>query len=60
MSYAIDFAPHLPMALLWGFAIAALALSLYAIVTGARGAWVRLLAFVFLIAALANPLFARG
>jgi hypothetical protein len=57
MSYAIDFAPHLPMALLWGFGVAALALSLYAIVTGARGAWVRLLAFVFLIAALANPLF---
>ena len=57
MSYAIDFAPHLPMALLWAAALTALALSLYAIVTGAQGAWVRLLAFAFLILALANPLF---
>src|SRR5271155_1685903 len=57
MNYAIDFAPHLPMALLWTAALVALALSLYAIVTGAQGAWGRLVPFAFLVRALSNPLF---
>ncbi|HUO93829.1 MAG TPA: hypothetical protein VMU22_12945 [Rhizomicrobium sp.] len=57
MSYAIDFAPHLPMALLWTASVAALAICLYAIFTGARGGLMRLLAFAFLLLALANPLF---
>jgi hypothetical protein len=57
MSYAIDFAPHLPVALLWTAAGVALAICLYAFFTGARGAPMRLLAFAFLLLALANPLF---
>jgi len=56
MSTAIDFAPHLPLFVLWLLGGIALALSLFAIFARARGAWVRLLAFAFLIAALANPL----
>src|SRR5215469_10339373 len=57
ISYAIDFAPHVPMALLWAAGILALVLGVYGFLAGARGAWVRLLAFAFLIGALANPLF---
>jgi hypothetical protein len=56
MSYAIDFAPHLPMVFVWLCAGLAFALSLFAIATRARGAWLRLLAFAFLIGAIANPL----
>ncbi len=56
MSYAIDFAPHLPMTLIWLCIGLALVLGLYAIFARARGGWIRLAAFVFLIAAIANPL----
>lgn len=57
MSYATDFAPQIPAALLWGLAAAAVALGVYALFARARGAWLRLLAFALLLGALANPLF---
>ena len=56
MSYAIDFAPHLPLALLWGLIAAAAMMTVYAFAARARGAWARGLAFAILLAALANPL----
>ena len=56
MSTAIDFAPHLPLFVLWLLGGIGLVLSLFAIFARARGAWIRLLAFAFLVAALANPL----
>lgn len=37
MSYAIDFAPHLPVALLWLLGLAAFGLGIAAIVLRARG-----------------------
>ena len=59
MSYTVDFAPHIPLSLLWALAAAALVLVVYALYARARGAWIRFLAFALLIAALANPLFVR-
>ena len=56
MSYAIDFAPHVPMWLLWGLAGLAALVTLYAFVQRARGAWARVLAFGVVLLALANPL----
>ena len=56
MTYAIDFAPHFPMAYVWLAGAAALVIGLFGILSRARGAWLRLLAFAFLIAAIANPL----
>jgi len=56
MNYAIDFAPHIPPALLWLLACIAGALFIYALLMRARGAWVRALAFAIILLALANPL----
>ena len=52
----IDFAPFVPMPLLWGTIALALVVTLYAFLSRARGAWARLLAFAALILALSNPL----
>ena len=59
MHYTIDFAPHLPLALLWILAIAAAGLTILSFVLRARGAWARGLAFAIVLAALANPLIVR-
>ena len=56
MSYAVDFAPHVPLWLLWSVGGAALLVTLYAFLQRARGAWARGLAFVVVLLALANPL----
>ena len=56
MSYAVDFAPHVPLWLLWSFGGAALLVTLYAFLQRARGAWARGLAFVVVLLALSNPL----
>ena len=56
MTYAIDFAPHLPLIYIWLAAGIAAALALLSFFLQARGAWIRLLAFALLLAAVANPL----
>jgi Na+-translocating ferredoxin:NAD+ oxidoreductase RnfD subunit len=56
MNYALDFAPHIPLAILWLLAGVAAALILYALLMRARGAWARALAFAIVLLALANPL----
>ena len=55
-SYAVDFAPHVPLLLLWLLAAVAASVTGYAFTRRARGAWARGLAFAVLLAALANPL----
>jgi hypothetical protein len=59
MSYAFDFAPHLPALVLWLLGIGALVLFAYAVYARAPGAWARALSFAIAIAALANPLIIR-
>jgi hypothetical protein len=56
MSYGLDFAPHIPMALLWLLVGGAAILTLVALFSGARGGWARGLALAIALAALANPL----
>ena len=56
MNYALDFAPHIPLAILWLLAGVAAALILYALLMRATGAWARALAFAIILLALANPL----
>jgi len=56
MSYAIQFAPHVPDAVLWLLIALAMLITAYAFFRRAKGAWARGLAFAILIAALANPL----
>ncbi|HEY0302656.1 MAG TPA: hypothetical protein VGC36_15020 [Rhizomicrobium sp.] len=56
MSTTIDFAPHVPWALLWIAAGAALALTALSFALRAHGAWARALAFAALIFVIANPL----
>jgi hypothetical protein len=56
MTYAIDFAPHFPMVYLWLAAGVAAVLSILGFILRARGAWIRLIAFALLLAAIANPL----
>jgi hypothetical protein len=56
MNYAIDFAPHIPLAVLWLLAGLAAALVAYAFLMRARGAWARTIAFAIVLLALANPL----
>ncbi|MBS0473339.1 MAG: hypothetical protein JSR60_19880 [Proteobacteria bacterium] len=56
MNLSLDFAPHVPLTLLWiaiGLAVALTALSFF---LRARGAWARALVFAALIFVLANPL----
>ena len=54
--YAIHFAPHVPLVLLWLLIAVAVIVTGYAFVMRTRGAWARGLAFAVLLAALANPL----
>src|ERR1700744_6469997 len=56
MARCVHFAPFVPMILLWVFVALAVALTVYAFVRGARGAWARGLVFAAAIFALANPL----
>jgi hypothetical protein len=56
MSYGLDFAPHIAIALLWLLAGAAVVLTLVALFTRARGGWARGLALLVALVALANPL----
>ncbi len=55
MSWSIDFAPLVPMPLLWLAAIVATLLVALLLVRRTRGAWLRALALAALFAALANP-----
>src|SRR5271165_60619 len=59
MTYAIDFAPQVPLALIWAFAIAAAVFVIFAALARAAGAWARAIAFAVALAALANPLIIR-
>jgi hypothetical protein len=56
MSYGLDFAPHIAIALLWLLAGTAVVLTLVALFTRARGGWARGLALLVALVALANPL----
>src|SRR5665213_1708135 len=56
MSLSLDFAPHIPLWLLWLFVIIAAATVLYSFALRATGAWARALALAVLLLALANPL----
>ena len=59
MSYTIDFAPRVPLLVLWLPAIAAAALFAYALTARAAGAWARAFSFAVALAVLANPLMVR-
>src|SRR3954470_19076575 len=52
----LAFAPHIPLELLAGLAVLALAITILAFARGARGAWARGLAFAILLFALAGPI----
>src|SRR6478752_5398882 len=52
----IDFAPFIPWPLLAGLTVIVAAIALLAIWRGVRGAWIRSVAALALLAALANPL----
>ncbi len=56
MSTSIDFAPQIPLFLLWSAIGIGALLSIFAFAVRARGAWARALAFVALVFVLANPL----
>jgi len=56
MTYSLDFAPHIPQALLWLLIGAAIVIFIYSLAVRAAGAWLRALAFTVAIFALANPL----
>jgi hypothetical protein len=56
MTYSLDFAPHIQMALLWLLIGAAIVIFIYSLAVRAAGAWLRALAFAIAIFALANPL----
>src|ERR1700733_6710155 len=56
MNYTIDFAPHVPLAILYVLIGAAVLLVLYSAWMRAPGAWARGLAFAAALLALANPL----
>jgi len=56
LGYAVDFAPHVPMWLLWAFGGLAVVVTLYAFLQRARGTWARAIAFAIVLLALANPL----
>ena len=56
MSYGLDFAPHVPLTLLWTLVGVAAVITLIALLTRARGGWTRGLAFAVALIALANPL----
>jgi len=56
MNFAIDFAPYVPIWLMWVFGGLALALTVFGFVRRARGTWARALGFAVVLLALANPL----
>jgi hypothetical protein len=56
MSTTIDFAPHVPLILLWIAIGLALVIVIASFALRARGAWARLLVFAALIFVIANPL----
>ena len=56
MNLSIDFAPHIPLALLWTAIGLAVALTILSIAVRARGWWARALVFAALIFVIANPL----
>ena len=56
MSTSLDFAPHVPLLLLWSALTIGVALTIFAFAVRARGAWARGLVFAALIFVLANPL----
>src|SRR4051812_37722288 len=56
MHYTLDFAPHVSSILLWIFIAAAVALTAFAFLLRAPGAWARGIAFAVMLLALANPL----
>jgi hypothetical protein len=56
MTYSLDFAPHVPVAILWLLIAGAAIVFGYSLVLRARGAWLRALAFAVAIFALADPL----
>ena len=56
MNASIDFAPHVPLLLLWIAIGLAVALTVASFVLRARGAWARALVFAALIFVIANPL----
>src|SRR6478752_1821073 len=56
MHYAIDFAPHVPLALLWSLVALAIALTAMSFALRASGAWARGLALSIVLLTLANPL----
>ncbi|HJW41168.1 MAG TPA: hypothetical protein VJ476_08065 [Rhizomicrobium sp.] len=56
MNLSIDFAPHVPLMLLWAAIGVSLALTILSFALRARGAWARALVFAALIFVLANPL----
>src|SRR6185437_1574827 len=56
MHYAIDFAPHVPTALLWVLVALAIAFVALSFALRAPGAWARGIALAVVLLALANPL----
>jgi len=54
--YAIDFAPHLPLALLWSLVALAIGFTALSFALRAPGAWARGIALAIMVLALANPL----
>ena len=56
MNLSIDFAPHVPMVLLWIAIGISIALTILSFALRARGAWARALVFAALIFVIANPL----
>ncbi|WP_455372255.1 hypothetical protein [Limibacillus halophilus] len=54
-AFSLAFSPLLPLALLIALALVALAASLLAVLSGARGGWLRLLFALIVLGALANP-----
>ena len=55
----LAFDPHVPLALIIGLTLVALALTAYGFYAGARGTWARGLAFAILLFALAGPILVK-
>src|ERR1700759_1604852 len=59
MNYGIAFTPLIPSLVLWAALAAIVVVAVLLLVGRARGVWLRLLALVLLLLALANPSFTR-
>jgi hypothetical protein len=55
-SFSVAFAPHVPLWLMATFAALALIILAFSVYRHAHGAWARLIAFLIVLLALANPL----